>query len=230
MCESFSRAALRSPPCSGASIRLTASIKPRVASVVDASAEVAIKNSQSGSKRQSTTSAHAIDTEMAIAKKDSAMPAMKSRRGLPLRSKVSPWEINLPIKTTGCGNQRGSPTARSKRNALIRSAAEELQKTCKFIKRLLRVKSCCYSFSNGSVCRQADQFAELEYACRSSAPVRHREKRRQCNRCPCPWRRDGTANSGCPLHRAPARGLLWRSGSLPPRLRRAVPVESSVSG
>jgi len=38
------------------------------------------------------------------------------------------------MKTTGCGNQRGSPTARSNRNALIRSAAGEPQKTCEFIK------------------------------------------------------------------------------------------------
>ncbi len=101
MCASFCRATARFPARSGASMRLTASSNPRVAKVVEAKAAVAMKENQNGSKLKSATAAHAAAPESPTSNIDSAMPARKSPRGLPLRSSRSPLEITLPINTTG---------------------------------------------------------------------------------------------------------------------------------
>jgi len=94
---------------------------------------VAINESPSGNKLNRETSPNVTAADKITKKSESAMPAEKSRRLLPLRKSRSPCEITLPIKTTGWVSQRGSPTARSKRKAPIKSAAEEFKTDGQFI-------------------------------------------------------------------------------------------------
>src|SRR5205823_1207387 len=81
-----------------------------------------------GSKLNRATSPNATAADSVTKKTDSIIPVRKSRRALPLRNHCSPWEITLPIKTTGWGSQRGSPMARSKRKAPDTITAEEFRR------------------------------------------------------------------------------------------------------
>ena len=122
-----------------------ASSSPRVAKVVEASPAVRRKPIMGGRSATEYSTIQVAPTKIVSNTKERAIPAKKSRPAAPLQRNRSPREMNFPIRTTGWGSQRGSPTARSKRKALTRSVAEEFKKNC---------QSMRYSqFTNSAVVR-----------------------------------------------------------------------------
>ena len=111
--ESAFRADAKSPLASGTAIARPASAKPFMASVVASNQSSAASPSQGctqvSSSKLSQARPYVPSTMVAV----SIKPRSRRRFSLPWFQRCSSTLMARPMMTTGCGNERGSPTIKS---------------------------------------------------------------------------------------------------------------------